>query len=155
MRVLKLLLTMFTGLLSGVLLVGGAITYFMPTENNKSIVAVFLLGCAGIFSVYFHAKTEELYPFSEFDEPLHELSKKYWALHIAFGLILLILGTLMIILWLNSVSELFILVISIFLFIIGLWTLLDVYFLNKFIVSYKERRARQEGIEDIGDSSTL
>jgi archaellum biogenesis protein FlaJ (TadC family) len=146
---------MFTGIITGVLLVGGAITYFMLTENNKSIIAVFLLGCAGVFSVYFHRKTEKLYPFADFDEPLHELSKKYWALHIAFGLILFILGVLMIVLWIQEPVDVVILGMSIFLFIIGLWTLLDVYFLNKFIVSYKERLERRNEIDDIGDSSTL
>ena len=96
--------------------------------------------------------TKELYPFADFDGPLDELSKKYWALHISFGLILFILGITMTILWLKRSSDLTILGISLFLLLMGLWTLLDVYFLNKFIESYKERQELQEEINDIGDN---
>jgi len=154
MRVQKLLLTIITGVLTAILLVFGAITYFMPEESGP-ITAIFFLGCTGAFSVYFHIKTTALYPFADFEEPLEELSKKYWALHISFGLILFILGSFMTILWFKRDADYSILGISIFLFIIGVWTLLDVYFLNKFIISYKERLERQEEINDIGDSSTL
>ncbi len=155
MRTQKLLLIIFTGALTAILLVFGAITYLMSLEESGSITAIFFLGCTGAFSVYFHMKTKELYPFADFDGPLEELSKKYWALHIAFGLILFIIGAFMTVIWFKRDVDYSILGISIFLFIFGLWTLLDVYFLNKFIVSYKERLERQEEINDIGDSSTL
>ena len=58
----------------------------------------------------------------------------------------------MTILWLKRSSDLTILGISLFLLLMGLWTLLDVYFLNKFIESYKERQELQEEINDIGDN---
>jgi len=151
MRVLKLFLTAITAFLTAVLLAGGVITYLTLVRENESSLAIFFLGCTGAFSVYFHIKTKELYPFADFDASLEELSKKYWALHIAFGLILSILGAFMIFLWLSDPVELLMLATSIFLFILGLWTLLDVYFLNKFIVSYKKRLERQEEISDIGN----
>ena len=152
MRIQKLFLIIVTGILTAILLVFGAITYLMPSEDNGAITAVFFLGCTGAFSVYFHMNTKELYPFADFDGPLDELSKKYWALHISFGLILFILGITMMILLLKRSSDLTILGISLFLLLMGLWTLLDVYFLNKFIESYKERQELQEEINDIGDN---
>lgn len=155
MRVQKLLLIIITGILTAILLFFGAITYFIPSEGSESISAIFFLGCTGAFSVYFHMKTKELYPFADFDEPLEELSKKYWALHISFGLVLFILGITMTFLWFKRSSDLFILGISIFLLILGLWSLIDTYVVNKFIVSYKERLERQEEINDIGDNSTV
>ncbi|QHI36753.1 hypothetical protein IMCC3317_21230 [Kordia antarctica] len=155
MRVQKLLLIIITGALTAILLFSGAITYFMSSEESGPITAIFFLGVTGAFSVYFHMKTKELYPFADFDEPLEELSKKYWALHISFGLVLLILGITMTFLWFKRSSDLSILGISIFLLLLGLWSLIDTYILNKFIVSYKERRERQEEINDIGDNSAV
>lgn len=150
MRIQKLLLTILTALLTAVLLVVGAIFYLSEEGESGSMTAIFFLGCTGAFSVYFHLKTKELYPFADFDEPLDELSKKYWALHISFGLVLLIIGAMAII---NSIksygSHVSIPITFVLLLILGLWTLLDVYFLNKFIVSYKERRERQDEINDI------
>ncbi|WP_430411872.1 hypothetical protein [Kordia sp.] len=154
MRAQKLLLTFFTGLLTILNLIAGVIFYFLGLENGESTTAIFFLGCTGVFSVYFHIKTKELYPFHEFNEPLEELSKKYWALHICFGLVLVILGVSTIVMAIkNSVYYTSVAVMSILFLILGLWTLLDTYLLNKFIVSYKERLEIQEEIDDIGNSN--
>lgn len=154
MRAQKLLLTIITAFLTLVFLVAGALFYFLRTNTGNSLIAIFLLGCTGAFSVYFHVKTAKLYPFTDFDEPLEELSKKYWALHVAFGLILFIVGVWVVIhSIINSKYYLSIQILFILLLIFGIWTLLDAYNLNKFIVSYKERRERQEGIDDIGNET--
>ena len=152
MRAQKLLLTFFTGLLTAISLILGLITYLLGLQSgdsSSSSTAIFFLGCTGAFSVYFHIKTKELYPFSEFEESLEELSKKYWALHISFGLVLFILGARAISIDLGTNMGTSFSFGSIFPLVIGLWTLIDVYLLNKFIVSYKERRERQEEIDDI------
>lgn len=156
MRAQKILLTFFTGLLTVLYLIVGTVTYFIGVNTGESYTAIFFLGCTGAFSVYFHIKTKELYPFSDFDSPLEELSKKYWALHISFGLILFIVGIGSIVISIKS-SYYYpsIPIISVIFLILGLWTLLDVYLLNKFIVSYKERLEIQEEIDDIGDNSTV
>lgn len=156
MRAQKLLLTIFTGLLTILNLIVGILSYSLGTERGESFTAIFFLGCTGAFSVYFHIKTTALYPFADFDEPLEELSKKYWALHLSFGLILFIIGIGSVLMSLNGTYYYSSMpIISILFLILGVWTLLDVYFLNKFIISYKERLERQEEINDIGDSSTL
>lgn len=153
MRAQKLLLTFFTGLLTVMSLILGAITYLLGLQSGDSSsfsTAIFFLGCTGAFSVYFHIKTKELYPFHEFNQPLEELSKKYWALHISFGLVLFILGVRSVLIELGTNMYSSFPYRSIFPLVLGLWTLIDVYLLNKFIVSYKERRERQEEIDDIG-----
>ena len=98
--------------------------------------------------MYFHLKTKDYYPLTDFDEPLQEISKKYWGMHIAFASIMFVLGiALTYVLFVSEPGHYYVIGLCMFLF--GLWTLLEVYFLNKFIVSYKERRKQQEEIEDI------
>jgi uncharacterized membrane protein required for colicin V production len=149
MRAQKLLLLIFTILITIILLLGGIVTYIRGFADGVRSPAIFFLGCTGAFSVYFHLKTKVLYPFKEFDAPLEELSKKYWALHIAFGLILLLLGLYSTVFWLQSTQELSKIIPSIIVIIVGVWTLLDIYILHKFIVSHKERLERREEIENI------
>lgn len=140
---------MITGALTCILLVVGVINYFGGLTEGTSSTAIFFLGITGAFSVYFHSKTEALYPFSEFNDPLEELSKKYWALHISFGLTLLILGIFITVNLLKRSADVTIISIAIFMNVLGLWTLLDLFFLNKFIVSHKKRLAQREEIENI------
>ncbi|PTX58700.1 hypothetical protein C8N46_1128 [Kordia periserrulae] len=150
MRAQKLLLLIFTAIITMVLLFVGVITYFrVLNADGMRSPAIFFLGCTGAFSVYFHFKTREFYPFKKFNAPLEELSKKYWALHISFGLILLLLGIYSTVFWLQSTQELSKIIPSIVVMLLGIWTLLDMYVLNKFIVSHKERLERREEIENI------
>jgi uncharacterized membrane protein HdeD (DUF308 family) len=154
MRAQKLLLTIVTGLFTVFSLLISILFYFLDSNASRAIATLFFLGCAGIFSIYFHIKTKELYPFADFDEPLEEISKKYWGMHIAFGSIMFVMGiALTYLLFVSETGNYYIIGLCVFAF--GLWSLLDVYFLNKFIVSYKKRLERQEEIDDIGDNSTL
>ncbi|MEM6687335.1 MAG: hypothetical protein AAF617_16265, partial [Bacteroidota bacterium] len=79
MRVQKLLLLMITAAITAILLFFGIINYIGNLGEETPSTAIFFLGVTGAFSVYFHFKTKELYPFAEFDSELDELSKKYWA----------------------------------------------------------------------------
>ena len=97
----------------------------------------------------FHFNTKKLYPFSKFEGELEELSKKYWALHVSFGFTLLILGIYATIFWLKNPQEIFRIAIPIFVTVLAIWTLLDTYFLNKFIISHKARLERRQEIENI------
>lgn len=149
MRAQKLLLLFFTAVIAAVLLFYGTISYIRDLGEEAPSTAIFFLGCTGAFSVYFHFKTKVLYPFSEFNEPLEELSKKYWALHVSFGCTLLILGIYATVFLLKRSEDIYKISIPIFITIFAVWTLLDIYFLNKFIVAHKERLERRQEIENI------
>jgi uncharacterized membrane protein len=110
------------------------------------------LACTSAFSIYFHLKTLRYYPLFIFGKTIEELSKKYWALHVAFGLIILLLGIgILFIRYIvddmkpNALGIL----LGIVLVFFGLVTLLETYKLNRFVTIYKQRREQQEEIEDI------
>lgn len=149
MRAQKLLLLIFTAAITAILLLFGIVSFVRDFGSDAPSTAIFFLGCTGAFSVYFHYKTKEIYPFAEFDSPLDELSKKYWALHVSFGLTLLILGIYTTVFWLKRPQEISKITIPIIITVVAIWTLLDTYFLNRFIVSYKKRLERQQEIENI------
>ncbi|MEM6718382.1 MAG: hypothetical protein AAF611_03605 [Bacteroidota bacterium] len=149
MRVQKLLLLIITAAITAILLFVGVLNYIGNLDQETPSTAIFFLGVTGAFSVYFHFKTKEIYPFAKFDGELEELSKKYWALHVSFGCTLLILGSYATVAWLKNPGEVVLIVIFIFVTLLAIWTLLDTYFLNKFIVSHKERLERRQEIENI------
>lgn len=149
MRGQKLLLLIITAAITAILLFVGILNYIGNLNREAPSTAIFFLGVTGAFSVYFHFKTKELYPFAEFDGELDELSKKYWALHVSFGFTLLILGIYATVFWLKNPQEIGQIATSIFVTILAIWTLLDTYFLNKFIISHKEKLERREEIENI------
>jgi hypothetical protein len=118
----------------------------------EAVSAIFFLACTSAFSIYFHLKTLKYYPLFIFGKTIEELSKKYWALHVAFGLIILCVGIGILTIGFfseklnpNSLG----IALSILLIFFGFVTLLETYKLNRFVTIYKQRRAHQKEIDNI------
>ncbi|WP_046746229.1 hypothetical protein [Kordia zhangzhouensis] len=152
MRAVKIGLLIFTILITILLFLMSLIIFLEEKNFGKSVSTFFFLGCASAFSIYFHLKTLSYYPLFIFGKTIEEISKKYWALHIAFGLINLLLGIglLFLIPLSNTIMIGTILkLLSISLCVFGLTTLWEVYQLNQFVSIYKRRKAQQKSIEEI------
>jgi hypothetical protein len=152
MKIVKIGLLIFTVLITVLLFLFSYLLYLEIKSFKQPVVALFFLACTSAFSIYFHLKTLRYYPLFIFGKTIEELSKKYWALHVAFGLIILLLGIgILFIRYIvddmkpNALGIL----LGIVLVFFGLVTLLETYKLNRFVTIYKQRREQQEEIEDI------
>ncbi len=117
-----------------------------------AVSALFFFACTSAFSIYFHIKTLAYYPLFIFGKTIEELSKKYWALHVAFGLISTLLGIGLFLpnIFMDNVSVNSLgIVIASCLVVFGLFTLWELYKLNRFVQVYKQRRRQQQNIENI------
>ncbi len=153
MKLVKIALLVFTILITTLLFVFSFIMYTNSKSFQGASSAFFFLGCTSAFSIFFHSKTVTYYPLKQFDKNIDELSKKYWALHISFGVITLLLGIGMIIPAISANNLMPTrngLYVGTGLFVFGVLTLLEIYKLNAFVTIYKHRRERQEEIDDIG-----
>lgn len=152
MKILKIVLIILTVLVSLFLFGVGTVLFLDVNAIDRSVFSLFLLGCTGIFSVYFHIKTASYYPLSVFEKEIKEISKKYWALHIAFGIISIILGIGLLVPELiesNNKTTVLTIVALLTFIVYGVLSLVEVYKLNKFVEIYKERQDRQEEIDEI------
>lgn len=152
MNLVKIALLIFTIIITILLAVSSFIMYADSMSFEGASSALFFLACTSAFSIFFHVKTATYYPLKRFNKVIVELSKKYWALHIAFGIISLLLGIGMIVLAIEGgklTLNVLGLTLAFGLLIFGVLTLIETYKLNKFIVSYKKRRERQEEIDEI------
>ncbi|WP_046756124.1 hypothetical protein [Kordia jejudonensis] len=153
MKFVKIALLVFTVIITILLAIFSFIMYSDTGSFQGASSAFFFLACTSAFSIYFHLKTAAYYPLKIFDKTITELSKKYWALHISFGVIMLLLGGGMILPAIksgNSQLTQYGVYIGLGLLIFGILTLIETYKLNVFVTIYKNRRERQEEIDDIG-----
>ncbi|WP_298426467.1 hypothetical protein [uncultured Kordia sp.] len=153
MKVVKIALLVFTIAITILLFVFSFIMYSSSRSFQGASSAFFFLACTSAFSIFFHMKTFVYYPLQDFEKTIVELSKKYWALHVSFGVIIFLLGMGMIIpaikandLALNQNG----LIGGTGFLVFGMLTLIETYKLNKFVETYKERRELEEDIEEIG-----
>ncbi len=157
MKVVKIALLVFTIVITVLLIIFSFIMYADSRSFQGASSAFFFLACTSAFSIFFHIKTTEYYPLKHFDKTVVELSKKYWALHISFGVITFLLGIGMILPAIKA-SNLNLningLIAGIGFSVFGILTLIETYKLHKFIVVYRERRERQEEIDDIGETAS-
>ena len=152
MKILKIGLLIFTVIITLLLFLLSYLLYADSRSFQGAVSALFFLGCTSAFSIYFHVKTIAYYPLFIFDKTIKEISKKYWALHISFGLINFLLGLGLLlpsILARNLEINVRSLIVAICFIIYGLVTLWEIYKLNKFVTIYKERQEQQEEIDNI------
>ncbi|EDP97627.1 hypothetical protein U8527_04720 [Kordia algicida OT-1] len=152
MKAVKIGLLIFTVLITILLFLLSYLLFSRSRSFESAESALFFLGCTSAFSIYFHVKTLRYYPLFIFGKTIEELSKKYWALHVAFGLInfLLGIGILLPTIYASNLEvNIYSVVVAICFIIFGLVTLWELYKLNRFVQVYKQRRQQQREIEDI------
>ncbi|MCH2195124.1 hypothetical protein [Kordia sp.] len=152
MKLVKIGLLIFTIIITVLLFVFSYVMYLDLRSFQGAVSALFFLACTSSFSIYFHIKTLRYYPLFIFGKTIEELTKQYWALHISFGLINLLLGFgILIPKIINGtfVMYSFSAILSICFIVFGFVTLLETYKLNRFVTIYKRRREQHEEIENI------
>ncbi|MGH1383532.1 hypothetical protein [Kordia sp.] len=152
MKLVKIGLLIFTVVITILLFIFSYVMYLDLRSFQGAVSALFFLACTSSFSIYFHVKTLRYYPLFIFGKTIEELSKQYWALHISFGLINLVLGLgILFPKIVNGTFDIYSLsiILSICFIIFGLVSLLETYKLNRFVTIYKRRREQHEEIENI------
>ena len=152
MKLVKIGLLIFTVVITILLFIFSYVMYLDLRSFQGAVSALFFLACTSSFSIYFHVKTLRYYPLFIFGKTIEELSKQYWALHISFGLINLVLGLgILFPKIVNGTFDIYSLsiILSICFIIFGLVSLLETYKLNRFVTNYKRRRDQHEEIENI------
>lgn len=152
MKLVKIGLLIFTIIITILLFIFSYVMYLDLRSFQGAVSALFFLACTSSFSIYFHIQTLRYYPLFIFGKTIEELSKQYWALHISFGLINLVLGLgILFPKIVNGNFDIYSLsiILSICFIIFGLVSLLETYKLNRFVTIYKRRREQREEIENI------
>lgn len=152
MKAVKIGLLIFTICITILLFFISSVLFLQEKSVKGTVSTFFFLGCASAFSIYFHVKTLKYYPLFIFGKTIEELSKKYWALHIAFGLINFLLGISLLFATPFAKGETIRVVWHIFtisIAVFGIVTLWEVYLLNRFVYIYNRRKRQQQNIERI------
>ncbi len=152
MKIVKIGLLIFTVIITILLLLFSYVLYLDVQSFQGAVSALFFLACTSAFSIYFHIKTLRYYPLFIFGKTIDELSKQYWALHISFGLINILLGIGILFPRIaDGTFDIYSLsvILAICFIIFGLVTLLETYKLNRFVNIYRRRREHEKEIENI------
>ena len=137
---------------------GGLISYILLFEKLAFETTMWIpvgMTVLGICSLIFHFKTKNFYRLLKQQATLPKVERLFWILDICFGVVYTVMSLYLMYL-MNQLATwreyAVILVFIIPLFITGIWTLMEAYYLNK-LIQVHDFANRHSEIEDIkGDA---